>query len=356
MKPVRVMIVDDSAFYRQAIAGMLKSSGYVVVAGSAADGGEAIKSLPALKPDVITLDLDMPRMDGFTFLRWLMANQPMPVLVISSHSENNNVFRALEMGAIDFVAKTTEKASADFLKLRSELVSKIETVAKITTEKLKDLRKMAAKAGLTAPPDGHAVFKGHSTKTQFDVVVVGASTGGPSAIEAILGGLPKNFPVPVVIAQHMPAGFTHYFAERLDEITQIEVKEARSGDVLEAGRVLICPGGHHARLRMVEDKVVIHTTPRQESDKYVPSVDALMISASDLFKSKVLGVLLTGMGNDGKLGIQKIKERSGVTVAESEETAVVFGMPKEAILTGMVDKVMPLSEISEEVIRQCLSF
>jgi two-component system chemotaxis response regulator CheB len=158
----------------------------------------------------------------------------------------------------------------------------------------------------------------------------------------------------MVIAQHMPAGFTHYFAERLDQITQIEVKEARSGDVLETGRVLICPGGHHLYFKRVGEKTLIYTEPRQESDKYVPSIDALMISASDLFESKVLGVLLTGMGNDGKLGMKKIKEKSGVTIAESEETAVVYGMPKEAILTGTVDKVMPLPEISDEVIRQCL--
>jgi two-component system chemotaxis response regulator CheB len=201
--------------------------------------------------------------------------------------------------------------------------------------------------------DGDSAWKNRTTKTKFDVVVIGASTGGPSAIQTILCRLPKTFPVPIVVAQHMPAGFTRHFAERLDHITQIEVKEARLGDTLQAGTVLICPGGHHANLRMLENKTMVHTAPRRESDKYVPSVDALMISAADLFKSKVLGVLLTGMGNDGKLGMQKIKEKSGVTVAESEETAVVFGMPKEAILTGKVDKVMPLHEISEEMIREC---
>ncbi len=355
MKRVRVMIVDDSAFYRQAIASMLKSSEYAEVVGSVTDGSEAIKALPLLKPDVITLDLSMPKMDGFTFLRWLMVNQPMPVLVISAHSESTNVFRALEMGAVDFLAKTTEKASADFLKIQEELVNKIKTIAMVTAEKLRDLRRMAAKADMATPSlERHLESKERRAKARFDVVVIGASTGGPPAVQTILSRLPENFSVPIVIAQHMPAGFTRYFAERLDYVTQIEVKEAQSGDVLEAGRVLICPGGHHLYLKMVEKKMLIHTEPRQESDKYVPSVDALMISAVDVFKSKVLGVLLTGMGNDGKLGMKKIKERGGITIAESEETAVVFGMPKEAILAGIVDKILPLSEISDEVIRQCL--
>lgn len=356
MKRFRVMIVDDSAFYRQAIASMLKSSEYVEVVGSVTDGSEAIKAIPLLKPDVVTLDLSMPKMDGFTFLRWLMVNRPMPVLVISSQSESSNVFRALEMGAVDFVAKTTEKASADFLRLQNELVSKIETIAMVTAEKLRDLRRMVAKADMATPSLKVPLeSKERREKARFDVVVIGASTGGPPAIQTILSRLPQNFSVPIVIAQHMPAGFTLHFAERLDHVTQIEVKEAQSGDVLESGRVLICPGGHHLYLKMVEKKTMIQTEPRRESDQYVPSVDALMTSAADLFKSKVLGVLLTGMGNDGKLGMKKIKERGGITIAESEETAVVFGMPKEAILAGIVDKVLPLSEISDEVIHQCLS-
>jgi len=356
MKRVRVMIVDDSAFYRQAIASMLKSSEYVEVVGSVADGGEAIKAIPSLKPDVVTLDLNMPTMDGFTFLRWLMVNQPMPVLVISAYSESSNVFRALEMGAVDFVAKTTEKASADFLRLQDELVGKVETIAMVTGEKLRDLRRIAAKADVAIPSfKAPLESKGWMQKARFDIVVIGASTGGPPAIQTILSRLPKNFSVPIVVAQHMPASFTYHFAERLNHITQIEVKEAQSGDGLEACRVLICPGGHHLYLKVVERKTLIHTEPRQESDKYVPSVDALMTSAVDLFKSKVLGVLLTGMGNDGKLGMKKIKESGGITIAESEETAVVFGMPKEAIQAGIVDKVLPISEISDEVIRQCLS-
>ncbi len=354
MKRVRVMIVDDSAFYRQAIANMLKSSEHVEVVGSVTDGSEAIKTLPLLKPDAITLNLNMPKMDGFTFLRWLMVNQPTPVLVISAYSESSNVFRALEMGAVDFVAKTTEKASLDFLRLRNELVSKIETITMVTGEKLRDLRRMTAKTDMaTTSLKGHLEQKDRRAKASFDVVVIGASTGGPPAIQAILSRLPQNFQVPIVIAQHMPAGFTHHFAERLNHVTQIEVKEAQSGDVLKTGRVLICPGGRHLYLKMVGKKTLIHTESRRESDKYVPSVDALMTSAADVFKSRVLGVLLTGMGNDGKLGMNKIKERGGITIAESEETAVIFGMPKEAILTGVVDKVLPLSAIADEVIHQC---
>jgi two-component system, chemotaxis family, protein-glutamate methylesterase/glutaminase len=355
MKRVRVLIVDDSAFYRQAIAGMLKSSPYVEVVGSVTDGSEAIKALPLLKPDVITLDLNMPNMDGFTFLRWLMVNKPMPVLVISSQSESTNVFRALEMGAVDFLAKTTEKASIDFVKLQDELVSKVETIAMVPPEKLRDLRKIVTQASqATEELKEHLESQRWREKSRYMVVVIGASTGGPPAIQTVLSRLPRDFPVPIAVVQHMPAGFTYYFADRLNHVLNVAVKEAESGDVLETGKVLICPGGHHMCFRKAGNKAVVDLQPRQEADRYVPSVDALMISAAEIFHSKVLGVLLTGMGNDGKLGMKRIKERGGSTIAESEETAVVFGMPKEAIQTGVVDKVLRLPEISAEVVHQCL--
>ena len=354
MKRVRVMIVDDSAFYRQAITDMLKSSPYVEVAGSVTDGSEAIQALPLLKPDVITLDLSMPRMDGFTFLRWLMVNKPMPVLVVSSHSESTNVFRALEMGAVDFLAKETEKASLDFIKCQGELVGKIETIAMVTAEKLRDLRKLKAEADTaTTALSGNLHSGERRAKAKFDVVVIGASTGGPPAIQNIIGRLAKDFQVPIVVAQHMPAGFTRFFAERLNHVSQIQVKEAEQGDVLETGGALICPGGHHLHFKVSAGKTVIHLKPRQESDKYVPSVDATMSSAADLFQARVLGVLLTGMGNDGKIGMQRIKEKGGRTLAEAESTAVVFGMPNEAIQAGAVDKVLPLPEILDEVIALC---
>jgi len=354
MKPIRVLIVEDSAFYRQAIAGMLKSSPYVEVVGSVTDGREAIKALPLLHPDVITLDLNMPNMDGFTFLRWLMLNQPLPVLVISSHSESTNVFRALELGALDFLAKTTEKASNDFVKLQDELAGKIETIAMVSADKLRDLRMIEIQTNHSmAAPQERVESRDWKEKAKFDVVVIGASTGGPPAIQAILSRLPQDFPVPIAIAQHMPPGFTQYFSDRLNHVLQIGVKEAQAGDVLEAGKVLICPGGHHLRFRKVGDKTIVDIQTRQETDKYVPSVNALMISAVEIFHSKVLGILLTGMGNDGKLGMKSIKESGGSTIAESEESAVIFGMPKEAIQAGVVDRVLHLSEISDEMIRQC---
>ncbi|MBI3811488.1 MAG: chemotaxis response regulator protein-glutamate methylesterase [Nitrospirae bacterium] len=352
MDRIKVLVVDDSAFYRQTIAGILKSSDRMEVVGTASNGGEAIRFITRSCPDVITLDLEMPMMDGFTFLRWLMTNKPLPVVVISSRSESNNVFKALEWGAVDFIAKPTQRASLEIMKIQTELVAKVETAATISTSKLyRAYLSQTQKTESVMPPAPAA----DRTPGLLEAVAIGASTGGPPAVQSIITQLPKDFPAAVVVAQHMPSGFTLHFAERLAKASRLPVREGSHGERVEAGQVYICPGGQHMQLRSSRNGVVIELKPKNNSDKYTPSVDRMMISTAEVYGNRVLGVLLTGMGSDGKLGMQAIKKKGGGTIAESEETSVVFGMPKEAISLGVVDKILPLYEIPSEVIRRCLS-
>ena len=347
MERIKVLVVDDSAFYRQTISGILKTSPRLSVVGTVSNGSEAIRFVGRTPPDVITLDLEMPTMDGFTFLRWLMTNMPIPVVVISSRSESSNVFQALEWGAVDFLAKPTQRASLEIMKLQDELISKVETAASVSTKKLQHkYRAESLSAAVTPSPAAH-------DPGGPQVVAIGASTGGPPAVQSIITKLPKDFPCAVVVAQHMPPGFTLYFAERLARSSQLPVKEGAQGDRVEAGKVYISPGGYHMQLRSVRNGVQIDLVPRTDSDKYTPSVDRMMISAAEVYAGRILGILLTGMGSDGKLGMKTIKEKGGATIAEAEETSVVFGMPKEAIAIGVIDKVLPLHRIPAEVIRCC---
>lgn len=347
---IKVLVVDDSAFYRQSIISMLKTFPDIEILGSVANGNEAMRFVLKEKPDVITLDLEMPEMDGFTFLRWLMRNEPIPVLVISSQSEAASAFKALELGAADFIAKPTKKASLEIMNLRAELWLKIRTLVKIPAEKMK-IRIQAPShfSGGKLPPSD---IKGYPDQSSIDLIVMGASTGGPPAIQAIITMIPKNFQTPIVIAQHMPPVFTQYFSERLDRISQLEVKEAEPGDMVEPGRVLIAPGGSHMVFEQTGGCVFVRIQSPQKGDRYVPSIDSLMVSSANVFGSKVLGILLTGMGNDGKKGMRKIKEVGGKTIAESEETAVIFGMPREAIKDGVVDRVLPLLSIPDLILNR----
>jgi two-component system chemotaxis response regulator CheB len=299
---------------------------------------------------VITLDLEMPTMDGFTFLRWLMTNMPLPVVVISSRSENTNVFKALEWGAVDFIAKPTQRASLEIMTLRTELVSKVEAAATVSTEKIRQKHKTVS-TGAAVP----AIPSGGRDTGRVQVVAIGASTGGPPAIQTIITKLPKDFPAAVIVAQHMPPGFTLYFAERLGKFALLPVKEGADSEPLEPGKVYISPGGYHMELHPTRNGVQIGLKPRSDSDKYAPSVDRMMIAAAETYGAKVLGILLTGMGSDGKLGMKTIKEKGGMTIAEAEETCVVFGMPKEAIGIGVVDKILPLDQIALETVRRCLA-
>lgn len=350
MKNIRVLVVDDSAYNRDAMSGMLGSAPGITVVGTAVDGEEAIEKVVRLKPDFITLDLEMPRMDGFTFLRWLMRSMPIPVIVVSSKADDKSVIRALEFGAVDFMPKPIgPDASLDDLK--TELVKKVRAFADTEMAKVSSsvaLIEEAARQG-PAPRKSHK----RTGEPNFDMLAIGASTGGPPAIQAIITKLPRDFPAAVVVAQHMPPKFTRFFAERLDKLSALDVKEAEDGDLVLTGRVLVSPGGHHMTFERGKGAVKVVLQKAVPKDRYTPSVDVMMRSAAMNYSGRVLGVILTGMGNDGKDGMGLIKGMGGRTLAESPETAVIYGMPKEAVMAGTVDRVLPLDKMAAEIITEC---
>lgn len=335
----KVLIVDDSAFVRQTLKKLLSSHKGIEVVGTAVHGVDAIEKVLRFNPDVILLDLEMPLMDGFSFMRWLMMEKPIPVIIVSSHSNKDTLFRALQAGAVDFIVKPTKRASATLENIERELVVKIKGIDQRSLEKLKDRKE---------PPSPVTTKEVLKTEGRYKVLAIGASTGGPQAIETILKGLPL-LGIPVLISQHMPAHFTRAFAERLDRVLSWNVKEAEHGEPLRANTVYICPGGTHMAVQRMGDNICIHLIKPSPEDRYVPSVDIMMESVGEVFKNRAIGVILTGMGKDGQKGISNIKKAGGYTIAESEETAVVYGMPKVVINAGLA-KGVPLFRISSEIV------
>jgi two-component system chemotaxis response regulator CheB len=350
MHKIKALIVDDSAYNRTAIAQMLSEEGIEVV-GAAHDGVDAIAKTLRLSPDVITLDLEMPNMDGFTFLRWLMNERPTPVLVLSSRSDSRSVFRALELGAVDFLAKPEARISKSIEGIRAELAVKIRSILHLEMKKVKSSIGLLSGEKRALPP--RKEDDSRIEKSPIEVVAIAASTGGPPALQAILSFLPADFGAAIVISQHMPAGFTKSFAERLNKLSSLVVSEAAAGERIVPGSVLIAPGGFHLTVKRDRRGLVSELGPRREEDTYVPSADQMMVSVADACGPAALGVVLTGMGKDGSEGVLAIKRRLGQNLAESEESAVVFGMPQEAIHTGAVDKVLPLGGMAEEITRRC---
>jgi len=345
------MVVDDSAFNRSAITTMLESERDIEVVGFATDGVDAIAKTLRLAPDVITLDLEMPNMDGYTFLRWVMKERPTPVLVISSRSDSRSVFRALELGAVEFVAKPEARISKRIESIRDELLTKVRGMLNLEMRKVQSAISLLARdrpAPVARPADEPVRRKG-----PVEVVAIAASTGGPPAIQAILTALPADLGASIVISQHMPAGFTRSFAERMNKMSSIIVSEASAGERLRPGMALIAPGNHHLLVKRGRDGLVTALEPTTPDDKYTPSADRMMISVAEACGPAALGVVLTGMGNDGAAGTFAIKRGQGQCLAEAEESAVIFGMPQEAIRTGAVDKVVPLTRMADEIIRRC---
>ncbi|GBE06542.1 MAG TPA: chemotaxis response regulator protein-glutamate methylesterase [Nitrospirae bacterium] len=345
LKPIKVLVVDDSAFSRQTIKTILQKVPNVEIVGVAVNGQDGMRKIINFKPDVVTLDLEMPEMDGFTLLRWVMQERPLPVIVVSSHGDDPTVFKALELGAVDVVIKPTARASRELKEIESDLIRKVVGASSLQLEKLKRSISLLEKRKVINGSD----FSGHS---EIKMVAVGSSTGGPTALQSILTRLPGNFPSMIVISQHMPRGFTRQFADRMDKLCALYVKEADQGEPIEAGKVLICPGGYHLMFQRLKGKIFVLLKESATSDRYIPSVDIMMKSIAEVYGPRTMGVLLTGMGNDGKEGMLEIKKQGGFTIAESEETAVVFGMPREIILAGGADKIAPLEKIPDEIMKR----
>jgi two-component system chemotaxis response regulator CheB len=337
---IRVLVIDDSAFSRQTITRMLRSSPLVEVVGVARDGEEALRKTFELLPDLITLDLEMPRMDGFTFLRLVMNKRPTPVMVISGRAGEQDVFKALDLGAVDFIAKPDSRATPELQTIQSELIRKVHAMRDLRIEKVRERIEAAPPVLRRLPVD-----PGVEQVPVAPVVVIGASTGGPSALMQTLAAFSEPPDCSFLIAQHMPAGFTKGFANRLDRLTPFFVREASGGEPMVAGSVWVAPGGHHLELENAEGRVVTRVSEAAQSDKYSPSVDRLFESAAKHFGRNLLAVVLTGMGDDGRNGSLEVKRNGGTVIAESEESAVIFGMPQQAIRAGAVDRVLPLGEI-----------
>jgi len=332
MKKVRVLVVDDSALMRKLIPQMLVVDEAIDVVGTAMDGSFCLKKIEELKPNVVTLDLEMPGMNGIDTLKEIMRHKPVPVIVFSSHStEGASVtMKALGLGAFDFVTKPKD-ASAHMTETARELIAKVKAAADC---KLKP----RMTSGSPAKPEKAPAPSGAPNK----IVAIGVSTGGPQALEFVLSQLPGDFPGAITVVQHMPDGFTDMFARRLDEVCPLRVREAQSGDLLLPGRVLICPGSRHMKVKRLPlgDIAVLSDEPRVNGHR--PSVDVLLRSVAEEFRQNAVGVLMTGMGDDGAEGLGAIKREGGMTIAQSEESCVVYGMPKAAIERGYAIRVVGL--------------
>lgn len=348
---IRILVIDDSAYNRRVVADIIDQSGFAKVAGMARDGEEGLKKAFELRPDLITLDLEMPRMDGFTFLRILMKSLPTPVVVVSSLDDDKNVFKALELGALDFVAKPDQRLSV-IAQFQEDLLQKIKVTRQIRMRNIQ--RRISQEAAIKIAPGVPPAVKPVEHKVRkVELIAIGASTGGPSAIQNIITRLPRDLNAGVMVSQHMPSGFTKAFAERLDRMGNMAVKEAEDGDLIEKGRVYIAPGGKNLLVAKREGKVIAKVEEKTEEDRYIPSVDKLLRSASEVYGPKLIAVVLTGMGNDGREGVMAVKDAGGYVIAESEKTSIVFGMPREAIATRKVDEVVNLEEISREILKFC---
>ena len=346
---IRVLVVDDSAFVRRAVKRMLGSDPSIEVVGEANDGLEALAKLKVLKPDVVTLDLRMPKLDGLATLKLIMRDQPTPVVLLSSFSSSDATLTmdALAAGAIDFIDKSTVR-SIDLHSLGDELRTKIRAASR---SRLRPQSVPAPPTSSRSPEGGLAVARVLRSSPRPKVVVIGASTGGPPAIQQILSGLGASFPVPILIIQHMPFGFTKEFAKRLDRECSLTVKEAQSGDPMLPGQALVGCAGSDLRLRPGRQGVEVELREGSSEALHAPSVDAALTSAAQCYGSGTCGVVLTGMGRDGLAGAHAVREVGGTLIAQDEASCVVFGMPKAIASAGLSDCLVDLDNIADLLVR-----
>jgi two-component system chemotaxis response regulator CheB len=341
---IRVLVADDSAFMRKVLVSILDSDGTFEVVGESRDGRETVEKAAKLKPDVITMDINMPHMDGLRATEIIMSTEPRPILIVSAESKDgaDATLRALELGAIDFVAKPSGGIDLDMSSVREELVRKLRIASKVRVIRnlLRSTPAKAARVDPTRPGTASA-----ATGARLPVAVLAASTGGPATLMKLMPAFGADFPAALLIVQHMPGAFTAQFAEQLGAVSRLPVKHAAQGDVLRAGQVYVCPGDCH--LRVASGRIVLDDGPRIAG--YRPSIDVTLESVAALAGANAVAAILTGMGNDGARGVMAIQESGGLVIAQDEATSVIFGMPAEAIRSGAVAKVLPLEQIATAI-------
>jgi two-component system chemotaxis response regulator CheB len=346
----RVLVVDDSALMRRVIWGLLEEDPEIQVVGSAVDGLDAIEKVHQLQPDVVTLDVEMPRLDGLQTLGYLMSEHPVPCIMLSAYTPRGaeTTLRALDYGAADFVQKPSGAVSLNLERVRDELLEKIKVAKGIDLKRL-PFRPGSGLGGAIAPPKA-VQAKAPSPVDRGSVVAIGTSTGGPRALAALIPGLPKGFPAPVLVVQHMSAGFTRSLAERLDRDSQLRVKEAEAGERLEAGTVYLAPGDWHMEVKRGPGGVLVALDQRPPILGVRPCADLLFLSVAEAYKEKAVGVVLTGMGRDGTKGLKAMRAEGARTVAQDEASSIVYGMPRAAYAAGCVERVLGLDRIAAGIV------
>src|ERR1700730_4453504 len=350
-KRVRVLVVDDSAFMRKVLETIFNADSQLQVIGHAKDGREAIALAESLKPDVITMDLNMPHMDGLQATAQIMTSNPRPVVIVSSESKQGaeSTLKALELGAIEFVSKPSSGIDLDMQSVREDLVRKVRMAAKVRVVRTAStLAKQVQSAGSAAlsPKIIHApaqITPQPSSDFRFPVVVLAASTGGPATVMRLAPGFTRDFPAAVFLVQHMPASFTTQYAAQLAEFTSIRVKEAENNEAVQPGTLYICPGAQHLRVTPMGRIQLDNTSGRING--YLPNIDVTMETVAAYAGAMSIGVVLTGMGNDGANGAKAIKSAGGMVLAQDEATSVIFGMPAEAIKLAAVDQVLAIDDV-----------
>jgi len=347
-KRIDVLVVDDSAYMRKVISNLLQSDEDIFVVDTARDGLDAIEKIKQWQPAVVTLDVEMPKLDGLLALERIMRECPTPVIMLSSLTQegSDTTIRALTIGAVDFIPKPSGTISLDIQKVKEELIAKTKVAARASVS---TLRNVSAPAVTTAamPTSPSVSLTPSVSPMPGKLVVIGSSTGGPNALLQVIPRLPANLPAAVLVVQHMPPGFTKSLAQRLNDISRLGVCEAKEGDVLQCGRVYVAPGGYHMVL-LSKSVISLKQTPPVHSVR--PAVDVTLESAVQFFGSEVVGVILTGMGYDGSKGMTLVKKMGGRTIVQDEATCVVYGMPRVVVEMGKADKVLPVHKIAEELV------
>lgn len=353
-KKIRVLIADDSAFMAKVLREIISSDSQLEVVGQAHDGREAVALAESLRPDVITMDMEMPYVDGLQAIEIIMSRHPRPIVVVSSEARESaeKAQRALDLGAIDIVAKPSGSINLDMLIIREELTRKLKRAAKVRV--IRTVSRPTVHPSRVAPTQANA--KIDSPLPKFPVVLIAASTGGPAAVTKLVAGLPANLPAAVLLVLHMPLAFTKQFLEQLADVSSLPVQEAKANEALRPGLVYLCPGSQHLRISAAGN-ACLDPASLVERHRYSPSADMALESVADYAGNLGVAVILTGMGNDGTLGAKAIKAAGGYVIAQDEATSTIFGMPAEAIKAGSVDAVLPLenigSAIADQVSRLC---